>query len=195
MQFDPRLFAVVLATLAGAAAAQPPVAPAARSATTVADDGTDPNVKRDVAHYNLDKSGLAIQGYDPVAYFPEGGGKPALGKKGLEYRYRGVTYRFASQANLDAFKKDPAKYEPAHGGWCSSAMADGGRKVEIDPKAYKLTNGRLFLFYTSLITDARSFWNKDEPKNTRDADGHWKKISGEDPRKPAAKPAEAPPKG
>jgi YHS domain-containing protein len=165
------------------------VPPAPPTAAAPADDGVDPNVKRDVSQYNLDKAGLAIQGYDPVSYFSEGGEKPAQGKKNLEYRYRGATYRFATQANLDAFKKNPRKYEPAHGGWCSSAMADGGRKVEIDPKAFKLTKGRLFLFYTNLITDARSFWNKDEPKNTRDADAHWKKLSGEDPRLAEQPPA------
>jgi YHS domain-containing protein len=185
------LAAILLSTLSGSVFAQPtaqPPAPAQPPTAAAQDDGKDPAAKRDTQHYNLDKSGLAIQGYDPVAYFPEGGGKATPGKKELELKYRGATYRFATQANLDAFKKDPRKYEPAHGGWCSSAMADGGRKVEIDPKAYKVTNGRLFLFYTNLITDARSFWNKDEPKNTRDADDHWKKVSGEAPRKPAPQP-------
>jgi YHS domain-containing protein len=150
------------------------------------DDGLDPNVPRDVIHYNLDKQGLALQGYDPVAYFPEGGGKPAKGDAALAYAYRGATYRFASPAHLERFRKNPGRYEPAHGGWCSSAMADGGRKVEIDPKAFRVTKGRLFLFYTSLFQDARTYWDKDEPANTVAADRQWKRISGEEPRRPVA---------
>lgn len=191
-----RLAAIALTGLSAAVLGQAPApTPATPAPHATADDGIDPTVKRDLTHYNLDKSGLAIQGFDPVSYYPEGGDKPAPGRRDLVYTYRGVTYRFATQANMAAFKKDPRKYEPAHGGWCSSAMADSGRKVEIDPKAFKLTNGRLFLFYTNLITDARSFWNKDELKNTRDADANWKKLAGEEPRKPMDRPPEPPKKG
>ena len=173
---------ILSAAIATATLAQPPTTPPpAAPSQPPAEDGLDPARARDFQHYNLDKSGLAIQGYDPVAYFPEGGGKPTPGLKSLDFKYRGVTYRFATQANLDRFKSDPRKYEPAHGGWCSTAMAEG-KKVEIDPKAFKVTNGRLFLFYTNLISDARSTWNKDEPGNTKKADTHWKQISGEEPR-------------
>lgn len=164
----------------------PAPAPTAPS-TTPADDGTDPNVARDVSQYNLGKNGLAIEGYDPVAYFPEGGGQPKKGDPKLEYRYRGVLYRFATQENLDRFKAAPRKYEPCHGGWCSTAVAYGD-KVEISPKAYKVTDGRLFLFYNGLLGNARNSWVKDEPKSTAEADTNWKKISGEEPRTPAKAP-------
>ena len=72
--------------------------------------------------YNLDDESLAIEGYDPVSYFPEGGGKPREGKKTLEFRHENVRYRFANKANLAAFQADPEKYKPQHGGWCSYAM-------------------------------------------------------------------------
>jgi YHS domain-containing protein len=140
---------------------------------------------RDVSSYNLDQKGLAIEGYDPVAYFPEGGGKAAKGKAELTLTWRSVTYRFATKENLDRFKADPARYEPAHGGWCSSAMADGGRKVEVSPRNFKVTDGRLFLFYKDMFNDALDYWNKDEPGNTKKADEQWKRLSGEDPRVPA----------
>ncbi len=167
------------------AAPAPPTSPT--SPTTPGPDTKDPKLARDVHDYNLPKhepgkAALAIEGYDPVAYFPEGGGKPAKGKADLAYTHRGVEYRFATQANLDAFKKDPEKYEPAYGGWCAWAMADTGKKVEIDPKAFRITNGRLFLFYTDIFTDTRNSWKKDEPKHTVDADGHWKTLTKEEPR-------------
>ncbi len=135
-----------------------------------------------VDHYNVPKSKLAIEGYDPVAYFPEGGGKPKKGKKDFELLHDGVRYRFASQKNLDAFRKKPGKYMPAYGGWCAYAMADG-EKVSVNPKAYRVTDGRLFLFYTSLFTDTRNPWKKKEAELAKNADGNWKKIAGEDPRK------------
>lgn len=179
-----------LLTLGGLAAGQNTPAAGAPKATAPAetpkpaDDGKDPTVKRDVSNYNLGKAGLAIDGYDPVAYYPEGGGKPAKGDAKFTYVYRGATYRFANQKNLDAFKVDPRKYEPAHGGWCSSAMADGGRKVEIDPTNYKITKGRLFLFYKSFFQNALTYWNQDEPAHTVEADDHWKIIASEEPRMP-----------
>jgi YHS domain-containing protein len=157
----------------GPTPAQTPAAP---------DDGKDPNVRRDVSHYNLERGKPAIDGYDPVAYFPEGGGKAMRGKAEFAYTYRGVTYRFASAANRDRFKADPRKYEPAYGGWCAYAMADG-EKVEIDPRSFKITDGRLFLFYKDLITDTRSRWSKDEPNLRGKADGAWKKTAGEEPPK------------
>jgi YHS domain-containing protein len=164
----------------------PPKAPAPPAPKK--DDATDPTVKRDTSNYNLDKNHLAIEGYDPVAYFPEGGGKPLKGSDKFTHTHRGVTYRFANQANLDAFKKDPNKYEPTYGGWCASAMADGGRKVEIDPENFKVTNGRLFLFYKSLFQNALDYWKKDEKGHTKEADDWWKKVAKEEPRK--AKPTE-----
>ncbi|MBL8747016.1 MAG: YHS domain protein [Phycisphaerae bacterium] len=138
---------------------------------------------RDLTHYNLEKGQPAIQGYDPVAYFPEGGGKPLMGKKQFAHTHRGVTYWFASQANLERFVADPERFEPTYGGWCASAMADGGRKVEIDPKNFRITGDRLYLFYKSLFQNAVDYWKKDEPANIARADENWKSLTGETPRR------------
>lgn len=185
---------LIIMTLSTLLAAAPSLQPDPKPSTAPAhpeakprDDGTDPAVKRDLTHYNLDKNKLAIEGYDPVAYFPKedgGVGKAVKGSEKLTHTHRGVTYRFASQSNLDTFKKNPNKYEPTYGGWCASAMADGGRKVEIDPKNFKVTDGRLFLFYKSFLQNAIDFWNKDEKGHTAEADGQWKKVAKEEPRKP-----------
>ena len=137
-------------------------------------------------HYNLDKKSVALSGYDPVAYFPEGGGKATKGKKNLERAHKGVTYRFASQENLDAFKANPDKYEPAHGTWCSWAMTTGD-KTEADPKTFIVKDGRLFLFYNGFFGNTKKDWLKgNHDELARRADEAWKKISGEEPRKPGA---------
>jgi YHS domain-containing protein len=150
------------------------------------DDGLDPNVERDLTHYNLEKNKPAIQGYDPVAYFPEGGAKAAQGSDKFAFRYRGVVYHFGSAEHRDLFKKDPRRYEPAYGGWCATAMADSGKKVEISPKNFIVTGGRLFLFYKGLFQNAADDWKKDEPARTGAADGWWRSVAGEEPRVPDA---------
>ena len=81
------------------------------------------------AHYDLDGA-LALQGYDPVAYFTEGRARP--GKPSVATDFEGVTYRFASAANRDRFLEDPDRYRPAYGGWCAWAMVQGG-KTSPDP--------------------------------------------------------------
>ncbi|MFZ4573663.1 MAG: YHS domain-containing (seleno)protein [Phycisphaerales bacterium] len=132
--------------------------------------------------YNVGKDKLAIEGYDPVAYFPEGGGKPAKGDAKFSHVLDGVSYRFDSQAHLDLFKANPAKYEPAHGGWCTYAMGKNGEKVEVDPKSFVVDGGRLFLFYKGTFNDTRKSFLKDQPNLTSKADLNWKKLSGEEPR-------------
>lgn len=119
-------------------------------------------------------SHLAIDGYDPVAYLD--GDKAVPGDKKFESSFKGIAYRFASAASRDKFNADPAKYLPAYGGWCATAMAKGD-KVEIDPKNFKVTNGRVFLFYKGLFGNALNDWNKDEPGLTAKADANWKKIA------------------
>jgi YHS domain-containing protein len=137
---------------------------------------------RNVAEWNLGKGNLAIQGYDPVAYFPEGGATAAKGEESITAEYEGVVYRFASAAHRETFLATPARYEPSHGGWCSYAMLEGD-KVQVDPKSFIVKDGRLFLFYKGFLGDTRAKWMKaDEAAETRTADAMWKKISGEDPR-------------
>lgn len=129
-----------------------------------------------VSEYNLPKDRLAIGGYDPVAYFTEG--RARKGEPALRARYRGVNYQFATQKSLDQFLTDPARFAPTYGGWCATAMAKG-EKVEIDPANFKVSNGRLFLFYKGLWGNARKDWDKDEPAQITKADAAWRTIAGE----------------
>ncbi|MBK6940033.1 MAG: YHS domain protein [Planctomycetes bacterium] len=143
------------------------------------DDGKDPAVVRDVRSFNLDDDGLALSGYDPVAYFEIGGGKPAKGDAKHVFTYRGVKYRFANEANLATFKADPRAYEPCYGGWCAYAMARGD-KVEIDTESFLVVDGKLYLFFNGLFADTRAKWRKEGHETLRpSADEHWTKLLAE----------------
>lgn len=123
-------------------------------------------------HYNI-KSGLAIKGYDPVAYFTED--KAVEGKPDIKHTANGITYRFATEANKKVFIANPKKYEPAYGGYCAYAMAFGD-KVKIDPETFKVSDGKLFLFYNFNFTNTLKKWNKDERNLHGKAEDAWKKI-------------------
>ena len=131
-------------------------------AAAAQDPKPEPDAKHPLfKHLNLDKRGLAIGGFDPVAYFPEGGGKATKGKKKLAAVHRGVTYRFATEANKQLFVATPERFEPRYGGWCAWAMADGkGDKVEVDPESFTVEDGKLYLFYDGLFGNTRKKWKK-----------------------------------
>jgi peroxiredoxin Q/BCP len=127
-------------------------------------------------HYNLPGDKVALNGYDPVPYLTQS--KAVKGSPQIASSYRGVSYYFANEENRTLFADNPEKYLPTYGGWCATAMAKG-KKVEIDPANFKVTNGRLFLFYNGFFANARSDWEKDEPAQTKKADANWKTIAGE----------------
>ena len=120
--------------------------------------------------FNLEK-GLAIQGYDPVAYFTQN--KAVKGAKQFAALVDGATYYFSTAANKDLFIKDYKKYEPQYGGWCAYAMGATNEKVEIDPETFKIANGKLFLFYHTWVNNTLTKWNKDEANLNAAADKNW----------------------
>ena len=101
-------------------------------------------------HFNLNK-GVAIQGYDAVAYFTQQ--KAVKGSKQFSVSAEGVTYYFSNAANKDLFIIDYKKYEPQYGGWCAYAMGANNDKVEIDPETFKIKDGKLYLFYHSWVNN------------------------------------------
>lgn len=123
--------------------------------------------------FNL-ANGLAIQGYDPLAYFTQN--KAIKGDKKFAAKAEGVTYYFSSAANKDLFIKDYKKYEPQYGGWCAYAMGATNEKVEIDPETFKILNGKLYLFYHSFVNNTLTKWNKNETVLKNNADKNWSLI-------------------
>src|SRR5262245_55076900 len=97
---------------------------------------------------NKDKTGLALKGYDAVAYFNEG--KAVEGKKDFEYSWMDATWRFSTAENRDLFAKNPEKYAPQFGGYCAYGVTSG-YLAPIDPTAWKVVEGKLFLNYDSEI--------------------------------------------
>lgn len=126
-----------------------------------------------IKEFNLENK-VAIQGYDPVAYFTQK--KAVKGKSAIAASFEGVTYYFSTTANKEAFAKNPAAYEPQYGGWCAYAMGANGEKVEINPETFKIVDGKLNLYYNAFFNNTLKSWNKDEVNLKKKADLNWKKI-------------------
>ncbi len=116
------------------------------------------------------QSGLALHGYDPVAYRIE---KRAIaGHPAYETIHNGAVWRFVSAANREAFRDAPDIYEPAFAGYDASAVAEG-RAVDTDPRQFAIVGSRLFLFRTQ--ENRRSF--VDDSGLLKMADTQWNDIS------------------
>ena len=113
---------------------------------------------------------VAIEGVDPVAYFTAG--RPVEGSSEHESEWMGATWRFASAENRDKFAAEPEKYAPQYGGYCAWAVAQG-YTAKIDPQAWKIVDGKLYLNYSP---DAKAQWSADVPGNIAKGDANWPKI-------------------
>lgn len=121
-------------------------------------------------HVNVDRAGLAVKGYDVVAYFVEG--RPVPGAAAFEAVHDGVRYRFASAANRDRFRQEPQRYAPQYGGFCAYAVSRG-YTADTDPLAWKIVDGRLFLNYDR---GAQRKWEEDVAGNIRKGDANWPSL-------------------
>jgi len=126
--------------------------------------------------YNLLGENVGLAGYDPVAYFPEGGGKAARGLIGSSFQHEGVTYRFSTPENLNRFKQNPAKYLPAYGGWCAWAVPELGKRVDVDPESFEIKDGKLYVFYRDPALDTRALWQKDPAGFVKKGDAKWPEL-------------------
>ena len=116
---------------------------------------------------NLDKTGVAIQGYDPVGFFTDH--KPVKGDPGFVAKRDGAIYFFASKEHKEMFLKEPAKYEPAFGGYCAYGVSRN-KLVEIDVEASQVVDGKLLLQYSKGVRDD---FNKDVKGNLAKAAANW----------------------
>jgi YHS domain-containing protein len=116
---------------------------------------------------NVDQAALALQGYDPVAFFADG--KPVRGNPVIQTDYRGARYQFVSQANKAIFDRKPARFEPQFGGYCAFGVTRG-QLVTIAVEAFQVINGRLLLLSGET---ARDDFNKNPTQNLFLADEKW----------------------
>jgi YHS domain-containing protein len=114
--------------------------------------------------------GVAVGGYDPVAYFTEH--KPVPGKAGITYSWKGATWRFVNEQNRETFKAAPEKYAPQYGGYCAYAVAKGGT-AKGDPAAWRIVGGKLYL---NVNASVQKIWEKDIPGYVKAADKNWPEV-------------------
>ncbi|MGR3572549.1 YHS domain-containing (seleno)protein [Brevirhabdus sp.] len=114
-----------------------------------------------------EKGGIAIAGYDAVAYHLQGRATPGTAE--LATRWGGVTWRFSTLANRERFEMDPDAYAPQYGGYCAYAVSRNYTTIS-DPSAWNVYEGRLFLTNSPAIF---SLWRQDMVANIERADKNW----------------------
>ena len=114
--------------------------------------------------------GLALGGYDAVAYFTDG--KPVAGKKEFQTQWNGATWQFATADHRETFVKAPEKYAPQYGGYCAYAVAKG-TSAPGDPMLWKVVDGKL---YVNKNTDVQKLWNQDVPGYIVQSDRNWPAV-------------------
>ena len=119
---------------------------------------------------NIDTAGVAIQGYDPVAYFADG--KPVKGDEKFQSEYAGAKYDFASAAHKAAFDQDPSRYAPQFGGFCAYGVSQG-HAAPADPTVFQIVDGRLLLQYSGNVSE---MFNRDKDGNLKKADANWSRL-------------------
>jgi YHS domain-containing protein len=119
------------------------------------------------APVNQNGNGIAIKGYDAVAYFTDS--KPVKGSPEFSYKWMGATWNFASAAHRDEFAKAPAKYAPQYGGYCAYGVSQN-HTAAIDPEAWTILDGKLYLNYSQGV---KKTWSQAIPKYLEQADKNW----------------------
>lgn len=117
--------------------------------------------------FNVDKKGIALHGYDPVTYFELD--KPQPGSEAFSFAFRGATWRFVSAESRKKFTQNFSKYLPQYGGYCAKAISEN-QLADIDPLAYKIVNGKLYLNYDLKV---QKLWEEDIPDRIAKADENW----------------------
>lgn len=116
------------------------------------------------------RDGVAVKGYDVVAYFTEG--RPVRGNEQYTHRWQNVLWYFANEAHLEAFAAEPVRYSPRYGGFCAGGVVLGNR-APIDPEAFVIIDGKLYLNYDK--PTAEEFAATADESIAR-ADANWEKI-------------------
>jgi YHS domain-containing protein len=118
----------------------------------------------------FERDGVAIEGYDPVAYFTEK--QPIQGKKEFTAEYKGSIFLFSSAVNRDKFKATPEAFAPQFNGFCAYGTA-GGYKAKSDATAFTVLDGKLYLNYNAFV---RTRWNLDTTGYINKAVANWPAV-------------------
>ena len=121
---------------------------------------------------NSDTFGVAIQGYDTVAYFTEG--RAVKGESDFFYEWNNAKWYFTNEEHRDLFAADPERYAPRYGGYCAASMALTGEIFDVNPEAFRIIDGKLYLYYNKKY--GNEFAAKVE-KNIKKADENWTKVN------------------
>ena len=119
--------------------------------------------------FTTTKEKLALNGYDPVAYFVAGG--PKKGLAAITAQHQGATWRFESEANKTSFLAQPEKYAPQYGGYCAYAVSQG-YTASADPTAWEIVDGKLYVNYNRSVAAS---WSKQSRAYITSGDDHWAK--------------------
>ena len=122
--------------------------------------------KAQTSPYYCEK-GMAIGGYDAVAYFMQH--RAVKGSEAFSYEWNNAQWLFSSQSHADLFKKNPEKYAPQYGGWCAYGVSEN-HKSPTDPEAFTISGGKLYLNYN---TKVMQLWRRDTTKHIGLANQHW----------------------
>jgi YHS domain-containing protein len=115
---------------------------------------------------------VAIEGYDPVAYFTDG--RATKGSEKFAYDWLGATWHFANAEHRELFTKTPVKYAPQYGGHCALGTAFGESTANIDPEAWSIVDGKLYLQYSK---GAREAWEQDRADRIAAGDQKWPEVA------------------
>ncbi|NBU98403.1 MAG: YHS domain-containing protein [Spirochaetia bacterium] len=108
---------------------------------------------------------------DPVSYFVSG--KPIPGKPEFQFEWKGAKWRFANEKNLELFQKNPEQYAPQFGGFCAYAVSQG-HTANIDPEAWKIHKGKLYLNYDQKV---QKLWESRMEQFIEQANKNWPEVS------------------
>ena len=118
--------------------------------------------------YSVD--GIAIGGYDPVAYFDFL--IPVKGSPEFTVEWNGTVWHFASKENMGRFADDPAAFAPQYGGYCAYAVSRGST-AKTEPDAFTIHEGKLYLNYDLAV---QRIWRWDVPGNVEAANENWPSV-------------------
>lgn len=119
------------------------------------------------------KMGVAINGYDPVAYFTDS--KSEMGMKEFSYKWNGAEWYFSNKNHLEMFKKNPDKYAPQYGGFCAFGLSKD-KLSSSDPNAWQIVDGKLYLCTNDKV---HKMWQKDIKGNVKKADKNWSNMNSD----------------